>query len=101
MGGIINREHISHFNGNLYHVKKIDGTHSYILNHRIFDVVANQMLSLSSATDGEYEILRNNKSINSFIFLPFFTYQSDEYSFICDAKKDLLTPTKQHFRDLL
>jgi len=101
IGGMTDLNNLQHYSNNMYRINKLDGTHSYILNHNSFDTVVEQMLSFSSATDGEYEILRMNGKINAYAFIPFFTYQTDNYSYICNEDKDMYGPSHKNFANRL
>ena len=70
LGAIIDNK-ITQISQNIYEVNKLDGTHAYILNSSVFDIVCDEMLKFSSATDGEYNIMRNNGILKSHIFYHF------------------------------
>lgn len=85
---------------NLHEASNLDGTYSYIVNKKYYDIIINHLMHFTTATDGEYQFLRNDKKILSYVFLPLFTYHSDEYSYICDKNRPHITiKTKKNYSD--
>tara|TARA_R100000908_G_C3742952_1_gene139004 strand:+ start:916 stop:1581 length:666 start_codon:yes stop_codon:yes gene_type:complete len=74
------------------------GTHSYLLNHTVYDLVSNKLLEFNSATDGEYNLLHKSGELKSHIFIPLLTYQYDGYSYITYTDKKMKSMTNKHFK---
>ena len=73
------------------------GTHSYILNNSAYDLVSNKFLEFNTALDGEFNILHTNNMLNTFIYVPFLTYQYDGYSYITNSHKKMKDMTNKYF----
>lgn len=74
------------------------GTHSYLLNSSVYDLVSNKLLGFNTSTDGEFNILHINNILNSFIYVPFLTYQYDGYSYISNTNKAMKNMTNKFFK---
>lgn len=84
---------------NIYKIKfdSMMGTHSYLLNRSAYDLVSNKLLEFNSSTDGEFNILHRNNMLNTFIYVPFLTYQYDGYSYITNGDKQMQNITNKYF----
>jgi GR25 family glycosyltransferase involved in LPS biosynthesis len=85
---------------NIYNIKtdSMMGTHSYLLNCSAYDLVSNKLLEFNTSTDGEFNILHTNKMLNTFIYVPFLTYQYDGYSYITNGDKKMKSMTDKYFK---
>ena len=76
----------------------IMGTHSYILHNSVYDLVADKLLEFNTATDGEYEIMRNLEMFKTYVYIPLMTYQYDGYSYITNVNKSMKNMTTKFFK---
>jgi GR25 family glycosyltransferase involved in LPS biosynthesis len=85
---------------NIYKIKtdNMMGTHSYLLNSSVYDLVSNKLLGFNTSTDGEFNILHTNNMLNTFIYVPFLTYQYDGYSYITNGDKKMQDMTNKYFK---
>jgi GR25 family glycosyltransferase involved in LPS biosynthesis len=85
---------------NIYKIKtdSMMGTHSYLLNNSAYDLVSNNLLGFNTSTDGEFNILHIKNILNTFIYVPFLTYQYDGFSYITNSDKKMQNITNKYFK---
>jgi GR25 family glycosyltransferase involved in LPS biosynthesis len=99
IGGIINGLG-DKVNENIYKIRTdtMMGTHSYLLNHSVYDLISDKLLEFNSATDGEFNIIHKSGIMDTYIYNPLMTYQYDGYSYITYRNKDMKKMTNKYFK---